>query len=308
VPLELTTDPQSLDFGSILVGKRAIKSLAIVPIAATVGKPRGTIYPSNSLVGLSAPDRFEGKEPLSIVVDAGHPSAVAHTYDGLLQIDTNGGRLRVPVRYRIVLPPAILAGMVGSAILWGAVGGALTRLSYGLVNAEFASKWLLTFGATGASFASFQFRGLGPLLLGAGAGLYGGWLYGQNMKKIPRRDRPGALKDSDDSVLGTLPMLGLCFGAFGGYLGASLLHWTLWSLGDWLLFPIARQLPGEMGRLATQHAPVSWALAGALGGLVWGIGRALAATGRGSARYFFVVFMALAFLVLLLNATLTSGS
>ncbi|MBW3638047.1 MAG: protein kinase, partial [Armatimonadetes bacterium] len=308
VPLELTTEPTTLDFGSILVGKRATRNLAIVPVAATVGKPRGTIYPSNSLVGLNAPERFDGKEPLPIVVDASHPSAVARAYDGLLQIDTNGGRLRVPVRYRIVLPPEILAGMVGAATLWGGIGGALTRLSYGLVNAEYTTRWLLTFGPTGASFTSFQFRGLGPLLVGAGAGLYGGWLYGQKMRKLPRRDRPGALRDSDDSILGTLPMLGLCAGAFGGYLGASLLHWTLWSMGDWLLFPIARQLPGELGRLATQHAPVTWAVTGAVGGLVWGIGRALAATGRGSARYFFLVFVALAFLFLLLNATLTAGS
>jgi hypothetical protein len=99
-------------------------------------------------------------------------------------------------------------------------------------------------------------------------------------------------------------MLGLFFGSFGGYLGASMLHWTLWSLGDWLLYPVALQLPGALGKLAQQAAPVSWGLAGLVGGLVWGIGRVLAATGRGAGRYFFLVFLAIAFLTLLLNATL----
>ncbi|PQV63450.1 Serine/threonine protein kinase [Abditibacterium utsteinense] len=307
VPLELKTEPEALDFGAILVGKKVTRELSVVPVAATVGKPRGTIYVGESLVGILAPDRFEGKEPIAISVDAGSPSAVARAYEGALQIDTNGGRLRVAVRYRIVLPPAILAGLVGSATLWGAVGSALTRLFYGVVNPEYATKWLLSFSATGASFMSYKLGGLGPLILGAGAGLYGGWLYSQKMKKIPRRERPGAFKDSDDSVLGTLPMIGLVFGAFGGYLGASLLHYSLWSLGDWFLFPIAHELPGELGKWAAQVAPVTWGLAGAIGGLVWGIGRALSATGRAGARYFFVVFVALAFLSLLLNATLAAG-
>ncbi|HEX8464794.1 MAG TPA: serine/threonine-protein kinase, partial [Abditibacterium sp.] len=307
VPLELKTEPESLDFGSILVGRRVTRDLAVVPVAATVGQPRGTIYPSNSLIGLSAPERFEGKEPLQISVDAGSPNAVAQLYEGLLQIDTNGGRLRVPVRYRIVLPPAVLAGIVGSATLWGTVGGALTRLFYGVVNPEFTSRWLLSFGEVATGFAAFKVGGLGPLILGAGAGLYGGWIYAQKQKKIPRRERRGLLRDSDDSMLSTLPMMGLVFGAFGGYLGASLLHWTLWSLGDWLLYPVAQELPGQLGRWAKSSAPASWGLAGAVGGLVWGLGRALTATGRVAARYFFVVFVALAFLTLLMNATLHSG-
>jgi serine/threonine-protein kinase len=308
VPLDLATEPPTLDFGAILVGKKVMKSLAVVPVAATVGKPRGTIYPPESLVGLSAPDRFEGKEPLAITVDASHPSAVARAYEGLLQLDTNGGRIRVPVRYRIVLPFGVLATMLGAAILWGAVGAALSRLFYGLINPEYTTRWLLSFGDTGASFAAFQFRGLGPLLLGSGAGLYGGWFYGEKMKKLPRRDRPGALKDSDDSVLSTLPMLGLCAGAFGGYLGASFLHWTLWSLGDWLLYPLARHLPGQLARLADSNAAIMWSVAGAVGGLVWGAGRILSATGRGAGRYFFLIFAALAFLVLLLNATVSAGN
>jgi hypothetical protein len=114
-------------------------------------------------------------------------------------------------------------------------------------------------------------------------------------------------RNSDDSVLGSLSMLGLCFGAFGGYLGASLLHWTLWSLGDWLLFPVARELPGLLGRLAIEYAPFAWGLAGAIMGLIWGIGRVLTATGRGAGRYFFVIFLAIAFLVLLLKSTLATA-
>ncbi len=307
VPLELKTEPESLDFGSILVGKRVTINLSVVPVAATVGQPRGTIYIGESLAGVLAPERFEGREPLAITVDAGAPRATARAYDGLLQIDTNGGRLRVPVRYRIVLPPAILAGIVGTATLYGGAGGALTRFFYGLINPEFATKWLLTFGANGTGFTAYQYGGLGPLFLGMAAGLGGGVWYAEKMKKVPRRERPGPLKDTDNSVLATLPMIGLVLGAFGGYLGASLLHYSLWSLGDWLLYPLTGHLPRAVERVAQQTAPIAWGVAGAVGGLVWGIGRALSATGRVGARYFFVVFAALAFLFLLLNATLSTG-
>jgi serine/threonine protein kinase len=307
VPLELTTQPEILDFGSILVGRKVTRGLAVVPVAATVGNPRGTVYPSDSLVGLSAPERFEGKEPLLITVDAGNPHVVARPYEGLLQIDTNGGRLRVSVRYRVVLPAKVLLGMIAGAIIWGGALAAMTRLFYGVINADYTTKWLLEVEATGISFVSFRFGGLGPLLLGATAGLYGGWFYADKMKRVPRRERPGPLRNSDDSMLDTLAMVGLFFGAFGGYLGASMLHWTLWSLGDWLLFPVARQLPGVLGRLATSAAPVSWGIAGAISGLIWGIGRIMTATGRAAGRYFFLIFMALAFLVLLFKATLTGG-
>jgi serine/threonine protein kinase len=165
VPLELTTEPQVLDFGAITVGKKVTRGLAVVPVAATVGSPRGTIYPSNSLVGLTAPERFEGKEPLMITVDAGHPNAVAQPYDGLLQIDTNGGRLRVSVRYRIVLPSAVLAEMIVGSTLWGGALGALARLFYGVVNPAYSMKWLLEVNAGNFTFISFHFGGLGPLVL-----------------------------------------------------------------------------------------------------------------------------------------------
>ena len=308
VPLELQVEPDALDFGSIQIGKKMMMALSVAPTDARGGTPRGTVYVGPSLIGASAPDRFEGAEAFAVFVDASSPAVVARLYEGLLQLDTNGGRLRVPVRYRITLPFATLAGLIGQSVAWGAVGGAALRLAYYLVNPDFASKWLLRPTLSGQALADFQNRGLGPLLAGATLGTYGAWLYSRRLAKINSRERPGFFKNTDDTFLQSMPMLGLFFGAFGGYLGAQLLHWTLWSLGDWLLFPFARMLPGQLGVWAQNHAPIVWAGAGAFGGLMWGLTRLLSATGRGSGRTVFAVFLASAFLILLLNATLSGGS
>jgi hypothetical protein len=305
VPLELRTEPAILDLGAVRVGRRVESQLAVLPKEATVGKPRGTIYTGASLAGLTAPERFEGTEPFPVVLDAGVPSATARSYDGLIQIDTNGGRLRVPVRYRIVLPPEAFVGLVGGAVLWGGIAGAAMRLLYYLVNPEYTVKWLLEFGGAGNTMVNFQFRGLGPLLAGAAAGLYGGWWYGRQQKKLPKLDRTGPLRDSDESVYDTLPMFGLFFGAFGGYLTAQLLHWTFWSLGDWLLYPLTKFMPARIQPWMKANAPGMWLLAGGTAGLVWGVGRIITATGRGSGRWFSIIVAAVVFLVLLLNAMLS---
>ena len=304
VPLELKTEPETLDFGSILVGKREVRELRVVPVRSSNGTPRGTLYSGANLGVLSAPERFEGAAPLQIVVDASSPSAVARLYDGLLQLDTNGGRLRVPVRYRITLPPTVLAGIIALATTWGTLSGAALRVAYSIINPEYATRWLLEFQNGQRTLTNYEFRGLGPLIVGAIFGIYGGWLLSRRMKKIAPRDRPGMLKNSDANVLHTLPMLGLVFGAFGGYLGASVLHWTLWSFGDWLLYAIARDLGGPFGKWAQSNAPVMWGVAGGIIGLMWGIGRALSTVGRGEGRNFFIVFLITAALALLLNATL----
>lgn len=305
VPLELEAQPAQLDFGSILVGRRVGAPLRIVPLRPSGGTPRGTFYVGPSLGILDAPERFEGQEPITLSVDASSPSAVARLYEGLLQIDTNGGRLRVPVRFRITLPPHRLAALVALSVVYGATIGAGVRLFYGLVNPEFTTRWLLLNG--GKTLAGLDFRGLGPLLVGSVLGSYGGWVWARRQRKIPLRERSGPFKGSDDSVLQTLPMVGLALGAFGGYLGTELLHWTLWSAGDWLLFPIARALPGSVGTAARSNAPLVWAGAGAVLGLAWGIGRALTATGRAAGKLVFLAFAALLLLVLLLYATLANG-
>ena len=308
VPLELTFEPAMLDFGIIEVGKKKLLPLRVIPTDERGGTQRGTVYVGPSLVGLLAPDRFEGREPLPITVDAGLPSAVARDYDGLIQLDTNGGRLRVPVRYRIVLPAATLALTMTQSAVWGAIGGAAIRLAYYGVNPDFTTAWLLRRTASGAALAAYTHRGLGPMIVGAALGTYGAYLYGQRMKKLPPRERPGMLKNSDENTLHTLPMIGLVAGTFGGYLGAQLLHWTVWSLGDWLFFPLSRALPGALGQMASENAPIVWAIVGAFGGLLWGTSKVLSAIGRGNGRVFFAVFMAILFLVLLVNATLSGGS
>ena len=307
VPLELTFEPKILDFGVIEVGKRRTAQLNVLPTDERGGTQRGTLYVGPSLAGLLAPDRFEGRQPLSITVDASLPSAVARAYDGLIQLDTNGGRLRVPVRYRITLPAATLALTISVAGVWGAIGGAALRLSYFLVNDAYATKWLLEPTGAGQALVPYAHQGLGPMIVGAGLGTYGGWLYGQRLKKLPPRERPGMLKNSDENTLNTLPMIGLFFGTFGGYIGAQLLHWTLWSLGDWLFYPLSRPIPA-LAKIAAQNAPVMWAIVGAFGGLVWGTSKVLSAIGRGNGRIVFGVFVAILFLVLLVNATLAGGS
>lgn len=305
VPLELEAVPPEVDFGSILVGRRADTTLQIRSKRASGGTPRGALYVGPSLGILSTVERFEGSEPITLSVDASSPAAVARLYEGLLQIDTNGGRLRVPVRYRITLPLERLLVLVALSLIYGALIGAGVRFSYGLVNPQFTVDWLLRNG--GRTLAGLDFRGLGPLLVGSAFGGYGGYVLAARERKVPVRERWGPLKNSDDAMLGTLPMLGLALGAFAGYLATELLHWTLWSGGDWLLFPLARLLPGRVGEIALQNAPFTWALMGGVLGLVWGIGRALSATGRAAGRIVFSVFGAALFLALFLFATLSNN-
>ena len=308
VPLELTFEPAILDFGNIEVGKKARLVLNVVPTDERGGTQRGSLYVGPSLAGLLAPERFEGREPLLITVDASLPSVTARSYDGLIQLDTNGGRLRVPVRYSVVFPFSTLAMTISVSVLWGAIGGAALRLAYYGVNPDYTTAWLLRSTSSGQALAPYANKGLGPMIVGAALGTYGAWLYGERMKKLPPRERPGMLKNSDDNTIHTLPMIGLVAGTFGGYIGAQLLHWTLWSLGDWLFYPLARVLPGGAGKLALDNAPVMWSIVGAIGGLLWGVSKVLSAMGRANGRIVFGVTIAILFLVLLVFGTLSGGS
>ena len=307
VPLELRAEPAELDFGAIQVGRKMQRQLAVVPLDDRGGTPRGTVYIGPSLIGTTAPDRFEGREGFWVVVDASSPAAVAKYYDGLLQLDTNGGRIRVPVRYRITLPPGALAALVGAGVVWGAAGSAMVRIAYIIVNPDYVSNWLLQSSPSGSTLMPPEIKGLGTLLAGALLGTYGMWIYSQQLKRIVPRERPRPFINADDSFLSSLPILGLFFGSFGGYLGAQLLHWTLWSLGDWLLYPFTSHFGGRFGMLARQNPLIMWAVAGACGGLVWGISKVIGATGRGAGRTIFIVVMAIVFFLLLLNASLVGN-
>jgi len=206
------------------------------------------------------------------------------------------------------LPFQTLATVVAMGVIWGAIGGTALRLTYFIVNPEFTSRWLIRALGNGAGYGLQDFqKGIGLLIAGAILSGYGLWLYAGRMKTIVPRERPSILKNSDDAMLNTLPMLGIVFGSFGGYLAAQLLHWTLWSVGDWLLNPLAMRMPGEFGTLVREHAPIMWAIIGAIGGLLWGISKVISATGRGSGRILFAVFSVILFLILLFNATISTG-
>jgi hypothetical protein len=84
-------------------------------------------------------------------------------------------------------------------------------------------------------------------------------------------------------------------------------HWIFWGAGDWLLRPLEGLWAPLLraGRIEPEFgAPYAWGLAGALGGLVWGLERVLAVSGKSSIRYALLGVCALALFVLALNALL----
>ncbi len=295
-PLQLRVKPDALDFGTVLVGKRALRRFKVECAGETPqGQPRGTIYAGASLGGLVAPERFAGTEPIEIVVDGGMADAFARSYEGALQLDTNGGRLRVPVRYALSLPPGRWLALVGGAMLTGGLAGALLRLLYVAVNPAFALRWLNSAGSV-ASPPVEGFRG--PVLLGALIGLcYGMWWTARTWgKRGAGRVTFQALAQS----LGLSAVLGatLCWPLMWA------LHWGVWAFGDWLLRPLAPPLPGDWGRAAQDAAPLMWALCGAVCGAAWGASRAFAALGKLWVRYAVYAFFLIAFLAMLINAML----
>ena len=59
--------------------------------------------------------------------------------------------------------------------------------------------------------------------------------------------------------------------------------------------------------LPPENAPIGWAAAGGIGGLIYGIGRAGEAIGQNWMRYAVYLLLGLAFLLLMLNAMISGG-
>jgi serine/threonine protein kinase len=287
-PLELTVEPAELDFGTVLVGRRASRTLRVLHARESQkGQPRGTIYTGAALGGMVAPDRFEGEEPVEITVDSGMPDAVAKVYEGALQLDTNGGRLRVPVRYSFALPPGRILSLIGGAIAYGALGAAVLRLFYFAINIDYAVRWLWR---PGAPLAEFQLNNPGFWLAGAVVGAF----------LLRRAARRGWIRPELEP---TSPFAGFVLGAALSWVVAYVLHWGVWSLGDWLLRPPAQLL----GSWIREFAPLGWGVFGAVAGALWGAARAFSATGRAWMRYVVYAILLLAFLTLLINALLATA-
>jgi serine/threonine protein kinase len=304
-PLQLRVEPPELDFGTILVGKRAVRRLRILRDDEVKGggRPRGTIYAGESLGGLVAPPRFTGDHAIEVTADGGMPDAIAKSYEGALQLDTNGGRLRVPVRYSFVLPPIRWLVLVLSAAFTGALCAAVMRALYAAVNLEYAWRWLNESGR----IVPLELTSLRvPVLVGALAGaFYSVWWTARNWDEDRQTPLPHLQRTSQRTRRNSLQMIAqsmtLCT-----LLGASLcwplvwaLHWLFWGLGDWILWPFLRALSP---RLTAVSAPLAWGIIGGVGGALHGLARGFAATGRTWARYAVYTFFAFAFFALLIHA------
>ncbi len=311
--LELRLEPARLDLGRITLGDRLSRKVRMVKVReGSQGAARGALWISRSVGPVVAPARVEGDEPWEVEIDAARREALAGRYEGALYIDTNGGRLRLPIAYEIVLPPGRALAMVAARVLGCAVGAGVARLGYALVNPAFASQWLLSRGTLGTPILA----GYGaPMVLGALAGL---------LAETVRTAREAGAPASTAGAPSNNPLrrsgsgLGLSSGlqsgvlatTLGALLGWPLLwlgHWIFWGAGDWLLRPLegvwspllrALKLNPDFG------APYAWGLAGAVGGLIWGLERLLAVSGKTQARYALLGVCGLSLFILLLNALL----
>lgn len=296
-PLNLYLEPESLDFGIVQVGRREARTIRVRPqkLMANGGRPRGTIYAAPRLKGVVAPERFEGSDAIEIAIDAINPGAVAQMYQGILQIDTNGGRFRLPISYRIALAPdRILSLIFGTALNAALVAGAL-RLAYALVNPAHAFSWLAQSGAA-LSLAEPSGSSWGAVLAGGVGGLY----FSQS---AARQIVPEERHNRDKSLRSIVAAFCLIVGMPLGWLLAIILHYAFWGLGDLLLFPVAN----AQSFMSPESAPMAWAAAGGIGGLLWGVGRAGVATGQLWMRYAVYLLLGLAFLLLMLNAMVYGG-
>jgi hypothetical protein len=297
--LQLRVDPPELAFGTIPVGEKFTRSLRIFTSLRqpTTGKPRGTIYIGASLRGLTAPERFEG-DSVEITVDATAPGTTAGEFAGVIQIDTNGGRFRVPVTYVLAYSPARLLGLVFGLTGGGAAVAWMVRWLYGLVNPEYSSQWMISSGSSRLpTLVPYQF-GLGQLVFGVLASLFLAQLLAQRMEKKSSRKKP------DPTLRPTMSCLSLCFSPLLGAAGTFVLHYIMWGFIDWLLYPMRNTV---LAFLPSDNAPLYWAVLGGLGGLAWGASRALTAIGVTWARYAAMISMSILFVILLLNAMLSGG-
>ena len=297
-PLQLQLVPEQIDFGTILIGRRAEQSFRVreKPGASTRGTPRGVIYTGGNLYGVEVAPRFENDALVSVKVDATSPNLVARDYEGSLILDSNGGRLRLPLRYTLALPPSRWAQIIASSTAIGLLGGAVLRLLYVIVDADYVRLWL----ARGNDFRSFNtgdFRApvLAGVLLGIGVAV---WL-------LPRLLEDRSRKLTPAQIVGqTLPLCAL-LGAALCWPAVWLLHWCLWVPLDWMLHPPALLLGRHVFGGRIPSPPLMWAGTGALIGALWGTARALTAIGVAAARYVVIGVYIAAFFALLLWAMLS---
>ena len=296
-PLDLYLEPDNLDFGTIQVGQREKRTLRVRPkkLMANGGRARGTIYAGPRLKGVVAPERFDGSDPIEIEIDALASGSVAQIYQGILQIDTNGGRFRLPISYRIALAPDKILSLIGTTALNAALVAGALRIAYVLVDPAYTATWLAQDGAA-LSLTTPSTSSWGAVLAGAAAALY----FSQPLsKKLVAEDR----HKRDKSLRSIVSAFCVLAGGPIGWLLAFVLHYAFWGLGDLLLFPVVR----AQTFLPPDNPLLAWAAAGGIGGLLWGVGRAGVATGQLWMRYAVYLLLGLAFLLLMLNAMIFGG-
>ena len=313
--LDLRLEPERLDLGRITLGTRASKSVRMVKMReGSRGVARGALWISQSVGPVVAPARVEGEEPWHVEIDAARREALAGRYEGALHIDTNGGRLRLPISYEIVLPAGRALALVGTRVLGCALGAGVARWGYAIVNPAFATRWLGADGPLGPPVLA----GYGaPMLLGALAGLLAETVRSSREVVAPVGSavgNPGAPASTSRRLRGLAASSGAQSGVLATTLGALLgwpllwlAHWIFWGAGDWLLRPLRGVWAPLLRGLHIDPdlgAPYAWGLAGALCGAVWGLERLLAVSGKSQARYGLLGACGLALFVLLLNALL----
>ncbi|MEO6908308.1 MAG: serine/threonine-protein kinase [Abditibacteriaceae bacterium] len=293
-PLELELQPQTLDFGNVSLQEKSSRLLHLKRKSTfDSGSPQGTIYVAGTLRGLQAPDRFAGEEngeaQIELTVDAGATDVMARHYSGFVQLDTNGGRWRIPVRYTIALPIGKVLSILFSAIIIGAAGAAIARLAYIIVNPQYAIRWLVETNGNGLlSSAPFEGNTTALLIIGALIGLMAATLLSlkEGSRKLPR-----SLRD-------IFPIIGAMLGAPLGFAGGYVLHFVFWWFGDWLLWPLNNWLHISPNPLWI------WGGVGACVGAIVGITQLLHLRGQDWARYAMWGLFSLLFLFLLLSAML----
>ena len=308
--LNLRVQPAQLEFGTVAIGQSARLGVRILnEDNSSRGIVRGAVHIAAGAGPVSAPEQIEGEKVWQVEIDATRPDAMARHYESALNIDSNGGRLRVPLRYRIVLPPLRIVWLLLSHIALAAVGAGLGRFAYAIINPAYAMRWLSENGTLDAP----QIAGFGaPLLLGALIGL---------TIEIWRNTGDGHLSNAATTQRSSTPrgrfnpllqslLLSAIIGAIIGWPLLWLGHWLLWGSGDWLLrplnglwIPLARALHMDIENIA----PFAWATSGGIFGALWGIGRVMTILNRPWARYAVLTIYGLIFLILLVAAMLFTG-
>ena len=311
--LKLRVQPAQLEFGTIAIGQSARLGVRVLnEDPRSRGTVRGTIHVAAGAGPVVAPQSIEGDSVWQVEIDASHPEAIARTYESALVIDSNGGRLRVPLRYRILLPPLRIVWILLAHLALGAVGAGLGRFAYAIINPNFATRWLSENGALDAP----RIAGFGaPLLLGALIGLTieiwrnSGEGRLSNAVTSTAKKPVSANRTRVDPLLQSL-LLSAILGAILGWPLLWLGHWLVWGSGDWLLrplngiwVPLARALHVKVDNFA----PLAWALSGGVCGGLWGIGRVLTILNRPWARYAVLALYGVFFLILLVAAMLFTG-